>query len=59
MLNVLFGPLKGESLDTGDASKQSADERDGAKALAVGLAANESFKTGKFVEISSLGFGEL
>ena len=49
----------GELVDTGDASKQSADEKDGARALAVGLAANESFKTGKFVEIESLGLGPL
>ncbi|CAE6415777.1 unnamed protein product [Rhizoctonia solani] len=55
MLNVLFGPLPGESFDTGDASKQSADERDGTYALAVGLMANESFKTGKFVTFESLG----
>ncbi|CAE6464413.1 unnamed protein product [Rhizoctonia solani] len=55
MLNVLFGPLPGESVDTGDASKQSADERDGTYALAVGLMANESFKTGKFVTFESLG----
>ncbi|KAK1219243.1 hypothetical protein PQX77_018050 [Marasmius sp. AFHP31] len=59
MLSVLFGPREGDIADTGDASKQSADERDGARALAIGLAANESFKTGKFVEISSLGLGEL
>ncbi|CAE6519828.1 unnamed protein product [Rhizoctonia solani] len=57
MLNVLFGPLPGESFDTGDASKQSADERDGTYALAVGLMANESFKTGKFVTFESLGLG--
>jgi hypothetical protein len=57
MLNVLFGPLPGENLDTGDASKQSADERDGTYALAVGLMANESFKTGKFVTFESLGLG--
>ncbi|KAK7441552.1 hypothetical protein VKT23_016545 [Stygiomarasmius scandens] len=59
MLSVLFGPREGELVDTGDASKQSANEKDGAKALAVGLAANESFKTGKFVDIEDLGLGEL
>jgi hypothetical protein len=56
MLSVLFGPLQGEQVDTGDASKQSANEKDGAMALAVGLLANESFKSGKFEHVSDLGF---
>ncbi|KAL0947853.1 hypothetical protein HGRIS_013915 [Hohenbuehelia grisea] len=55
MLSVLFGPLPGEQHDEGDAAKQGATERDGALALAVGLMANESFKTGQFVAIDSLG----
>lgn len=56
MLDVIFGPVKeGAVVDGGDASLQSANERDGALALAVGLMANESFKTGKFVKISDLG----
>ncbi|KAG7097869.1 hypothetical protein E1B28_005181 [Marasmius oreades] len=59
MLSVLFGAKVGEVVNSGDASKQGADERDGARALAIGLAANESFQTGKFVEISALGLGEL
>ncbi len=42
--------------DTGDASKQSANERDGAMALAVGVCANESFKTGNFIDVASLNF---
>ena len=54
MLNVLFGPLPGETVDTGDASKQGATERDGAMALAVGLLANESFKSGRFHHVSEL-----
>jgi len=54
MLNVLFGPLPGEAAETGDAAQQSANERDGTLALAVGLMANESFKTGQFVDIASL-----
>ncbi|KAJ7902093.1 NAD(P)-binding protein [Mycena olivaceomarginata] len=54
MLSVLFGPAPGEAAETGDASKQGANERDGAMALAVGLLANESFKTGKFVDVKSL-----
>ncbi|TCD62053.1 hypothetical protein EIP91_007529 [Steccherinum ochraceum] len=54
MLSVLFGPLPGEQVDTGDASKQTANERDGALALAVGLLANESFKTGQFHHVKDL-----
>ncbi|KAI5117646.1 hypothetical protein M0805_001302 [Coniferiporia weirii] len=55
MLSVLFGPRPGESADTGDAAQQKAGVRDGTMALAVGLAANESFRTGKFVKIADLG----
>ncbi|KAG6828087.1 hypothetical protein H0H92_009315 [Tricholoma furcatifolium] len=54
MLSQLFGPVPGEAPETGDASKQGANERDGAFALAVGLMANESFKTRQFVHIDSL-----
>ncbi|KAG6831915.1 hypothetical protein H0H87_003413 [Tephrocybe sp. NHM501043] len=54
MLSTLFGPKPGEAPEAGDASKQGANERDGALALAVGLMANESFKTQKFVELNSL-----
>ncbi|EJU03256.1 oxidoreductase [Dacryopinax primogenitus] len=57
MLNVLFGPRPGESVDEGDASKQAATERDGTAALAVGLAANESMTTGEFVKIKDLKLG--
>ena len=56
MLSVLFGPRPGEAADTGDASRQSANERDGALALAVGLMANESFRTGRFQHVGELGF---
>ncbi|THH31701.1 hypothetical protein EUX98_g2457 [Antrodiella citrinella] len=56
MLSVLFGPLPGEQVDTGDASKQSADEKDGALALAVGLLANKSFESGEFHHVKDLGF---
>ena len=56
MLSVLFGPLPGEDADTGNASKQSANERDGALALAVGLLANESLKSGAFAHVKDLGF---
>lgn len=54
MLSVLFGPRPGEEVDKGDASKQKAGVRDGTAALAVGLAANESFRTGRFIKISEL-----
>jgi hypothetical protein len=56
MLSVLFGPTRedGGKVDEGDASKQKAGVGDGTMALAVGLAANESFRTGKFVRIEDL-----
>jgi hypothetical protein len=54
MLSVLFGPVPGEDVESGDASKQGATERDGAMALAVGLLANESFRTGQFADLKSL-----
>ncbi|KAF7315491.1 putative oxidoreductase YteT [Mycena indigotica] len=54
MLSVLFGPLVGAEPETGDAAKQSANERDGAMALVVGLLANESFKTEKFLSVKDL-----
>lgn len=58
MLSVIFGPRPGEQVDTGDAAKQKAGVRDGTMALAVGLAANESFKTHKFVQIADLGLDQ-
>ena len=54
ILSVLFGPKPGEKVDQGDAAKQKAGVRDGTMALAVGLAANESFKTHQFVKIADL-----
>lgn len=54
MLSVIFGPKEGEQVDTGDAAKQRAGVRDGTMALAVGLAAAESIKTGSFVKIADL-----
>ncbi|KAJ7072142.1 NAD(P)-binding protein [Mycena amicta] len=54
MLSVLFGPLQGVAPEIGDASKQSANERDGANALVIGLLANESFKTAKFLTVKDL-----
>ncbi|EJD48688.1 NAD(P)-binding protein [Auricularia subglabra TFB-10046 SS5] len=54
MLSVLFGPLPGAQPEQGDAAQQGANERDGAMALAVGLLANESFKSGQFATLASL-----
>ena len=54
MLSVLFGAQPGEEVDQGDAAKQKAGVRDGTMVLAVGLAANESFKTHQFVKIADL-----
>ncbi|KAK0184844.1 NAD(P)-binding protein [Armillaria mellea] len=45
MLSVLFGAKSDQEVDAGDGSKHEANERDGATALAVGVRANESFKT--------------
>jgi hypothetical protein len=50
MLDALFGradPTR--PTDTGAATHPTATERDGALALAVGLAANRSFETGRRV----------
>ena len=55
MLNALYGPAgPGEASESGDASRQSADQRDGALALAVGVAANETFLTGQPTRIADL-----
>jgi hypothetical protein len=60
MLAALFGPTDpGDEPESGDAARQSADQRDGALALAVGVAANECFLTGRPVRIADLIlFGE-
>jgi len=55
MLKALFGPAEpGEEPESGDAARQSANQRDGALALAVGVAANESFVTGQPTRIADL-----
>jgi len=67
MLTALYGPpdsgkrpessgppAAGERAESGDAPGQSASQRDGAFALAVGVAANESFRTGHPVQIAGL-----
>lgn len=54
MLDELFGPKPGAQTVKTPAGRLSANEVDGALAMAVGLAANESFKTGKLVSIDEL-----
>ena len=62
MLTALYGPadLGGEpesgrhEAESGDAARQRANQRDGALALAVGAAANESFLTGQPTRIIDL-----
>jgi hypothetical protein len=51
MLDTLFG---GAEAGAGAAAHPTATERDGALALAVGLAANRCFETGKPVRIRDL-----
>lgn len=55
MLDQIFGakPNSTANPDT-PVSRLSANEKDGALAMAVGLAANESFKTGKLVKIEEM-----
>ncbi|MFH8662192.1 Gfo/Idh/MocA family protein [Streptomyces afghaniensis] len=55
MLDALFGPADpARPADTGAAAHPTATERDGALALAVGLAANRSFETGRPVRTAEL-----
>ena len=62
MLTALYGPADpgGEpesgshEPEAGDTARQRADQRDGAWALAVGVAANESFLTGQPTRIADL-----
>jgi predicted dehydrogenase len=62
MLTALYGPadLSGEpesgrhEAESGDPARQRANQRDGALALAVGAAANESFLTGQPTRIIDL-----
>lgn len=52
MLTALYGPKDASSEnESSDAARQSANQRDGALALAVGIAANECFRTGQPVRI--------
>lgn len=54
MLDQAFGPRPGQSASKTAVSRLTANEIDGALAMAVGLAANESFKTGQLVKIKDL-----
>ncbi|OCF40007.1 oxidoreductase [Kwoniella heveanensis CBS 569] len=54
MLAQIFGPLPNVKSTETPITGLSANQIDGALAMAVGLAANESFKTGKQVQIKEL-----
>jgi hypothetical protein len=61
MLTALYGPADpgdpgdpGDEPEPGDAARQSANQRDGALALTVGVAANQCFLTGQPVRIADL-----
>lgn len=53
MLDALFGPVEPGTV-TGERAHPTATERDGALALAVGLAANRCFETGRPVAVRAL-----
>jgi Oxidoreductase family, C-terminal alpha/beta domain/Oxidoreductase family, NAD-binding Rossmann fold len=58
MLTALYGPTSpGAGPGPGDAARQNANQRDGAFALSVGVAANECFRTGQPVRIADLVTG--
>lgn len=59
MLDEIFGRKEGEEERKCPVNGLSADQKDGALAMAVGLAANESFKSGKQVFIKELLGGTL
>ncbi|KAL7419197.1 hypothetical protein Q5752_006034 [Cryptotrichosporon argae] len=54
MLDQIFGPRPGAQAAKTAVERLSANQVDGALAMAVGLAANESFKTGKLVKVDEL-----
>ena len=54
MLDQIFGPRPNAPASKTAVSRLSANQVDGALAMAVGLAANESFKTGKLVNVKDL-----
>jgi hypothetical protein len=58
MMTALYGPRRPiQAADSPDAARQVANQRDGAFALTVGVAANECFRTGQPVRISDLVTG--
>lgn len=54
LLNSLFGPRDGDKQEEDSTSNMAANEMDGAYALAVGLAANQSFETGMQVDCEEM-----
>jgi len=54
MLDQIFGPRPGHVEKDSAVTRLSANQIDGALAMAVGLAANESFKTGQAVNIDQM-----
>ncbi len=55
MLDAIFGQVHaGDPVTGGEVAARTATERDGALALAVGLAANECFETGRPVVVRDL-----
>ncbi|GAA3833510.1 hypothetical protein GCM10022403_078100 [Streptomyces coacervatus] len=54
MLDALFGPVDSGAFDQDAAAHPTATQRDGALALAVGLAANRCFETGRPVAVRDL-----
>lgn len=54
MLDQIFGPRPGHTEKASAVTRLSANQVDGALAMAVGLAANESFKTGEMVNVEKL-----
>ncbi|KAJ9119021.1 hypothetical protein QFC22_003510 [Naganishia vaughanmartiniae] len=54
LLSSIFGPLKGDEPEREGASSMACTEVDGANALAIGLAANESFVTGKMIDVEEM-----
>lgn len=54
LLSSIFGPLKGDEPEKEGASGMACSEVDGANALAIGLAANESFVTGKMIDVEEM-----
>ncbi len=54
MLDQIFGARPGMTEKDSAVTRLGANQIDGALAMAVGLAANESFKSGQLVKIDEL-----